>query len=144
MSELDSLLDATLDDLADLPEFKVFPPGTHRAKATMDTKEINKHPAVELNLVYMECLELADPETPESDMCAEGDSSSVAYMLDNEFGQGNLKKVATPLGEALGASSLREIVEQVTDIEVVVVTKVRTDKNDPDKKYMQVVEISVI
>ena len=144
MSELDSLLDATLDDLADLPSFSPFPVGVHRVLATMETEEITakmKKPCVELSFKYVECLEMADPaEAPPKD----GDTCNTMFMLDNEFGQGNLKKCATPIAKALGTSSIRDTIEQCTDVECVIVTSLRADKNDPDKKYLQVKELQVV
>lgn len=141
--DIDSLLDATLDDLADLPEFKNFPVGTHSCLATLEKKVIGDHPAVELTFKLKEHLELADGTT-EEEMCKPDDTASIAFMLDNEFGQGKFKKVATVFGEALGLSNLGEIVAQVTDIDVVVTTNLRKDKKEEGKFYMGVVELAVV
>ena len=144
MSELDSLLDATLDDLADLPSFSPFPVGVHRVLATMETEEITakmKKPCVELSFKYLECLELADPSITAP---KEGDTCNTMFMLDNEFGQGNLKKCALLIAAALGTKSIRDTIEQCQEVEVVIITGLRPDKNDPDKKYLQVKELQVV
>ena len=141
MSELDSLLDATLDDLEDLPSFQPFSPGAHKVTASFEEKEINGKAAIELNFIMLETLELADPQ---SAVPKPGDVSNTMFMLDNEFGRGNLKKCATPFGEALNLSTLREIVEGVKEVECVIITSVRTDKKDPDRKYLNVKEIQVL
>ena len=141
MSDLDTLLDSTLDDLEDLPEFKPFSAGTHRCLASFETKEINGKSAVELSLEMVESLELADPQ---DSMPKQGDKSNTMFMLDNEFGRGALKKAAIPFGEALGVSTIRDIIEQTKSIECVVVTSLRTDKNDASKKYLQVKEIGIV
>lgn len=141
MSDLDNLLDSTLEDLEDLPSFEPYPAGTHKCLATFDTKEINGKAAIELSFKMVECLELADPQDKEP---AAGDTSNTMFMLDNEFGRGNLKKCAVPFAESLNLSSVREVIETVKDVECVVITSLRTDKNDPDKKYLQVKEIAVI
>ena len=141
MSELDSLLDVTLDDLADLPEFKPFPVGAHRVLASFAKKEINKKPAVELSFKYIEPVELADPADA---VPAQGAESSVAFMLDNEFGQGNFKKCAAPFRASMGFTTIREVVEGVKEVECVLISGLRKDKNDPDKVYLQVKEIEVI
>jgi hypothetical protein len=140
-NELDDLLDMTLDDLADLPEFKPYPAGVHRAKATMEIKEINKKKAVELSFKYVSCEELADDTeaTPAAD-----DVASCMYFLDNEFGQGGLKKVAVPLGEALQLTSLGEIIGQTVDIDCIIVTNIQTDKTDETKRYMRIVDLAVV
>jgi hypothetical protein len=144
MSELDNLLDITLDDLADLPSFKPFPVGVHRVLATMEADEISvkmKKPCVELSFTYLECLELADPteEAPK-----EGDTANTMFMLDNEFGQGAFKLCATPLGAALGTKSGRDTVDQCTDVECVIITAIQVDKKDATKLYLKVKELQVV
>jgi hypothetical protein len=140
-TELDSLLDTTLDDIADLPSFEPFHPGAHKALATFSTKDINGKAAIELSFKLMETIELADTTMSPQDP---GSEASTMFLLGNEFGIGNLKKVAAPFAEAMGFTSIRDIVDGVKDVEVVVVTSVRTDKNDKDKKYLQVKEIAVV
>jgi len=137
---LNALLDAQLEDLADLPEFKVFPPGTHRVSVTFGTKEINQHPAVEMKMKMIDTVELANvsDETP-----APGDECGVAFMLDNEFGQGNLKQVMLPLAAACGTGSIGETIQAANGMEVTVTTGLRADKNDKDKKYMSIKSLMV-
>lgn len=141
MSEIDNLLDSTLDDLEDLPTFSPFSPGVHRVLATLDMKDINGKQVVELALKGLETLELA---TSTDAPIAEGDSSSTIFMLDNEFGRGNLKKVCTPLGVAMGTGVIREVIEQTTDVECLIVTSLRPDKNDKDRFYLNIKELNVV
>ena len=141
MSELDNLLDATLDDLQDLPSFKPFPAGVHKVSASFGTKEINGKTAVTLDFTYLEVVELTDPQ---EEAPKEGDTSNTMFMLDNEFGQGNLKKCATPFAAEFGYASIRDVVEGVQGVECILVSTLRQDKNDPDKKYLQVKEIGIV
>lgn len=142
MSEanLDDLLDANLDDLADLPEFKTFPNGAHKVTIKWEQKKVNDHQALELKMTAVETLELSDPgkDTP----LEAGTESSVLYMLDNEFGQGKLKEVAKVLGAATGHSKLKDIVENSNGMEVVVVTKVRQNK-DKTQSYTDISKMEV-
>ena len=140
LDALDNLLDATLDDLEDLPEFTPFKPGAHKVTASFEEKEINDKQSVELSFVLIETLELADSQEEKD---APGHISSIAFMLDNEYGRGNLKKCAVPFGEALGLSTIREIVEGVKDVECLILTTVRKDKQDPDRLYLNVKEIQI-
>ena len=93
MSEInmDSLLDASLDDLADMPEFGTYPAGTHRVIIQWEKKEVNKHPSLELAMKAVETTELSNPT--EDQPLAAGAEGSVLFMLDNEFSQGKLKVV---------------------------------------------------
>jgi hypothetical protein len=142
MSDLDNLLDSTLDDIADLPTFEPFPPGAHRVTISFAEKKINEHPAVEIKFKMVECLELSEPETtkapdPGSEYC-------IAYMLDNEFGAGKFKEVLKPIAAATGTQQIRAILEAGEGMEVVIVTKLRTDKEDKDKKYMDLKKLEVV
>lgn len=139
---INDILDATLDDLEDLPEFKPFPAGAHRVLVTTTIKEINGKQAVELSMKHLETLELAEPtkDTPPK----EGDESSVAFMLDNEFGRGKLKNALRPLTAALGTSTNRETIEAAKDVECLVVTSVRKDKQDPTRLYANINELQVV
>lgn len=136
---LSSLLDANLDDLADLPEFGVFPAGAHKVCIKWEEKIVNNHPCIELQMTAIETEELSNPEdTP----LAPGAEGSVLFMLDNEFGQGKLKQVAAPLAAATGESSLRGIINASSGMEVSVVTKVRMNK-DKTQSYTDIVKVIV-
>lgn len=141
MTSIDSLLDANLDDLADLPAFEVPPPGAYRASIVgFEKKQIGTHPAVEIKLRLLETLELTNPsDTP----VKEGTECSVAYMLDNEFGQGNLKKILTPLAVPTGCSKLSEIMAASAGLEVMVVTKKRSNK-EKTQEYLDIYKIEVL
>jgi hypothetical protein len=139
-TNLDSILDMQLDDIADLPEFKVFPAGAHRVTIKFDKKEINKHPAMELKLKLIETVEIVDPSEIAP---AAGTESSVAFMLDNEFGVGKFKEVLKPLAAHLGLSQVSEIIEQSADMECLVVTKIRTNK-EKTQNYLDIVSLQVM
>jgi hypothetical protein len=141
ISMLDSLLDSTLDDLADLPEFKNYPIGAHTVLASFSTKMIGEHPAIELSFKYVDVVELQDKNDVPP---VAGDTCSVAYFMDNEMGCGKFKQAAAPFAVALGFTTNREIVEGVKDIECVILTGLRKDKNDKEKFYMDVKEIQVV
>jgi len=141
-TDIDNLLDATLDDLEDLPSFQPFPAGVHKVLASLNMADINGNQAVELSLKGMETLELVDAANTVA--IKEGDSSNTIFMLNNEYGRGNLKKVCAPIGVALGTGVIREVIEQCKDLECVVITSIRTDKNDPDKKYLNIKELQVV
>ena len=137
---MDSLLDGTLDDLADAPEFKPFPAGTHKVTITIVQKKIGTHPAFELSMKAIETVELSNPEdTP----LAAGATTSEAFMMDNEIGQGNFKKILKSLAEHYGAKSNRELIEDAQNAEALVVTKIRQNK-DKTQSYTSIVELGIV
>lgn len=149
MNDLDSLLDGTLDDLADMPAFKALPAGSHRATVSFGMKEVNKQMCPELNVVVVETMELSnESDTP----AAPGDKTSVLYMFKktdgtaNEIGQGQFKNIMKSLAEHFGAKSPRLLMEEVKGAEVLITTKVRIDKRDANdhKFYTDVVSLMVL
>lgn len=143
MSEfnIDSLLDGTLDDLADAPEFKPFPAGTHKVVVTIVQKKIGTHPAFEVGMKAIETIEL--PAGSEEVPLVAGATTSVAYMMDNDLGQGNFKKILKSLADHFGAKSNRELISEAQNLEVLVVTKQRMNK-DKTQSYTDIVELQVI
>lgn len=142
MSEfnLDSLLDGTLDDLADLPEFKPFPVGTHYVVMTLAQKKVGTHPAIEVTMKAIETKELANAEdTP----LKQGDETSVAYMLDNEYGQGGFKELMKAAAEKFGVKSNRDLMADLQGAEVLVVTGIRQNK-EKTQSYTNIKTLAVI
>lgn len=137
--DIDSILDSSIDDLADLPEFLVFPNGVHKVIINFEKKTVNNHPSVEMKMKAIETVELANAaDTP----LEAGAESSVLYMLDNEFGQGSFKALMKTLAEATGTQKISEAMEAAQGMEVQVVCKVRQNK-DKSQSYTSVTKIIV-
>jgi len=144
MSDMDSLLDATLDDLEDLPSFEPFWAGAHRVFATMEAKDIPGHSlTIELTLKLIETVELADA-IEEGEENKEGDTANTLYFLDNEIGQGKFKTMAANFAEFAGSKKLGDIVDAVKDVECVALTARTQDKKDKTRFYMDVKEIQLV
>lgn len=136
---LADLLSASIDDLSDMPEFAVLPNGVHRVRIKFETKEVNKHPCVELKMVYIEVKELSEA----SDVApVAGTEAGCLYMMDNELGQGQFKEVIRPLAVHLNEDNIGKVIEQAAGMEVTVVTKKRTNK-DKTATYNSVVSLIV-
>lgn len=147
--DLDSLLDSTLDDLADMPEFKPFPSGAHRATIQMEVKAVNDVPSLDIKLTAVETVELANPEDTPVKM---GDSTNQLLMLKkkdgtkNEFTEGKMKELFKPLAAHFGTTTNRETIEASNGCEVLVVTKQRKDDRNKDdiKYYTEIVSWQVV
>ena len=144
--DLAGILDNTLDALADAPTFEPYHPGGHKVVIEFEGHGnkplvINKHPAIKLKMKLVETLELNDPSlTPQ----VAGSEGEVLYMLDNEMGQGTLKRILKSLGEHLGADKTnRQIMEEAKGLECVVITAHRQNK-DKTQTYTDVKEIKVV
>jgi hypothetical protein len=139
--KLDDLLDGTLDDLADIPEFKPYPDGVHQTQIFFEEKKVNNHPCVEVILKFIESIELANPE--KDTVPAKGSEASVLYMMDNDLGQGKFKELMRPFAEANPGNKLRALMKECSGNEVLVVTSQRPNK-EKTKMYMDITELKIV
>lgn len=142
-ADIDSILDATLDDLADLPEFKIFPAGAYNGTMELSVKKMGDNTGVEFKFTNAEVVELSDPtqEAP-----SVGATTSVGYQLNNEFGQGALKKVLESIKSGMSlpdGTTNRELMELSKGANVQVVLSSRADKNDATKMYQKLVSVTM-
>ena len=142
---IDNILDATLDDLADAPSTEIFPEGAH--KVSFDSKIDDKKLQVQITFTYIEPLEIADPTAVPP---AAGDKNFLFISLRkkdgtaNEIGQGELKNVVKALSERFPGNSTREILESAKAAEVAVVTKIKKGNEQyPDDK-LKLVSLEVL
>ena len=145
MSNINSLLDCTLDDLADAPSIVLFPNGAH--KVTVNFTVDDKKALVQLQLTYVEPLELDVTAVA----AAPGDKNSVFFFLTkkdgsaNTYAQGALKEVLMALKPSFPGSTSKEIMEAANGAEVAIVTKIRVGKGEYEgKDNLDIVKISVI
>ena len=148
---LDSILDGTLDDIADLPSFAAWPAGAYRALLVdgFKQKSINDKTAFELKLKNKEVLEITNAaeaeEAPKVD-----DETSLTFGMDSDIGKGFFKEAIMPFVKHLGLDpktpgAIRAAVESSKGLEVLVVLK-RTSKtvDGETKHYPKLVKIEIL
>lgn len=148
---MDNLLDETLDDLADLPQVAPFPAGAHSAKMTIQRKKEKdqvKPGAYMVIFEHLNVLELADatanPPKP-------GDKAILNIFTKkkdggrNEFGEGQLKLILSPLAERLGTTKVGELIEATKDgVEVGIVTGIQKAKDPQYQDQMTLRKIELV
>lgn len=146
MSALDNILDATLDDLADMPSIVPFPNGAH--KVTLNFTVDEKKVAVLVKMTYVEALEIPDTDAV---IPSVGDKNTVYLGLKtkegkgNEYAQGTLKMILNALKDTFPGSTSKEIMASAEGAEVAVVTKVKIGKGEYEgKDNVEIVSLEVI
>jgi hypothetical protein len=143
MSEEIDVLDATLDDLADLPEWKPFPVGVHKCVFKFETKKNDKK--VTTTYVTLKALETVELANPTEDANLEpGAEVTVQYQLGNPVGQGKLKALLGTFAAHLGLpkeTKLSAIIEAAQGTEALVSTRIQTNK-DKTQRYTDIVEVA--
>lgn len=140
------MLDETLDDLADMPSQKPFPAGAHFVSVVISRMD-KKPGSYVVNMTYKEPIEMGSPN---AEVPAAGDKSAVFIHTKkkdgskNEFGQGQLKMVLNPIGDALQTKSISEILEATKNgMDAIVVVKVRKSKDDNYDDAQDIVKLEL-
>lgn len=131
---LDQLLDTSISDLADLPEFKQPPAGAHRCYFNLSAKKVSGEPALVMNFKVIETLEL---EVETDKPLEAGDEFDIISTMTNEYGQGLVKSVAAKACAAQGVdpetATLGASFAPFIGGEVIAFTGLRVDKKDKSK-----------
>ncbi len=127
---IEDLMDADLDNIADLAGFEIPPKGHYKLSISLEQKTVNDKPAISANATVLETLELADANETK---CKEGTKFNVLFMMDNQWGQGAFKKFVMPIAKHLGVSKVSETIKACQNITVAATLKHRGNKEDKDK-----------
>ncbi len=153
--DIDALLDGTLDDLADAPEFKPYPVGAHKVVIKWENKQLDdKKMAGKKNTLVtlkMQAIETVETAAGSDEVCSPGQEENIGFFLVHhsspkamEIGQGAFKEIMKSLAAHYGAKSNRELMADSEGAEVLVTTGLRKDKNDAAKKYTTLEKLMVI
>ena len=142
---VDSLLDETLDDLADLPSSAPFPAGAHQALMFITKPDPKKPGMYCVKFKHEAVLELTSPsaEPPKP-----GDEA-VLFLhtkkkdgTPNEIGQGQLKMILMPLSERLGIKNIPELLEATKPgIQVGIVSSIKKQEGYNDQMMLQKIQL---
>ena len=143
-------LNFDISELADTPEFRLFPDGTHIVNLTLEVKNSKAgQPMVVWKMSAVNTEELGnESDTP----LKPGESNTIYFSLANEYGMGALKKAIAPISQALQLSNLKDVVEAIQTVEtdgdtfpIVVVTKIKPPrKSKPDEQpSLQLLSVAV-
>ena len=139
---VDEILDGTLDDLADIPEWKPYPAGGHRVVMTFE--RVAGKPQIRVKMKAIETVELANATDTPLQPGAEG---SIICQLDNEFGQGTFKMIMGAFKTHLGmpdSAKNSEIMQQAQGMECVVITTIRENSKDKSQKFIKIEAVDFV
>lgn len=140
VASIEDLFAASIDDIADLPSFEVPVKGSYILSVSAEIKKVNEKDVVETAYTV---VELVEPATP-GETAVPGTKFSAIYMIDNEFGIGNLKKFLAPFAAHFQQSNVGALIQEIKDVQIAATLGHRKDKTDPDKVYAVVSNITVV
>lgn len=136
-SNLDMLLDGTLDDVADMPEFVIPNSGTYLTGVkSFGPKKVNDKTGIEIVLIFKELLEAADESADPQTLPIE--ASTMFFLTNddgsaNELGQGQWKMFLAVCAEITGESTPRSIMAASAGVDLIVTSSHRVHKDDKKK-----------
>lgn len=135
LDTLDSLLDKNLDDIADLPEWRIYPAGAHKLRVNWETKDKKwkdkdhgdmEGKVVVMKLTAIETLELTNPKDDKP--LAGGEVATMEYNPFYDNAVSALKGVLKNMEPVIGSSNLKALIQGTEGFEVVAFTAIRKYK----------------
>lgn len=148
--DLSALLDASMDDIADLPPTGVPPAGHYRLSVTASRERSDKSGSEYFKFSY-EVLEVGELKNPEeAGEVAVGMKFSQMFSpfkkdgTPNEFGMGFLKEAVAPFAAHFGITRLGEALSQINQVQVSAVLTRRRDKKDEERWNFNLKDVVVL
>lgn len=147
---VEQLMDASLDDLKDLPGFEVPPKGHYKLQISLEQKVVNDHPSIEAKCTVLETLELASANDKKVE---DGTKFGQLFMMDNEWGQGGFKGFAMQIAVGLGLNpkaKISEVAAQIQDLKIAATINHRYHREDRNKPiadrrtYADLINVTVL
>jgi hypothetical protein len=143
------LLDRELEDIQDLAGFEVPPPGDYILRMNTEMKDINGVDSVAPQFEVLDTVKLNKPDVDKP--VVNGTKFSTLFMLDGnnenvEMTISGLKMFAADFADAAGTTNLKKLVEWMLaakDVTITATVSRRKDKNDPDRYYANVKNVTV-
>jgi len=146
------LLDAQLDDLKDLPEWKTFPAGVYLCKPAVksEKKKIKNEECtvitITATLLEGGVIELNDKDATPPEV---GSQTSVQFTWENEYGQGALKNILKPIaaatnGQVKKVADLLELINTADSLKFVMGTRQgKAQDGKPAATFQQFTDVIV-
>ena len=149
---VDDLLNASMDDLDDLPPVGVPPSGHYNLTMSMKIEEVGegseKRKVIFANYIVDAINELKNED--ERDEVLVGQQFREGFYLTkkngekNTFGIGTLKERLKPLAERFGTSNIGELVNQCNEIAITVSVKRTANRKQEDQWNMQLKDMVLL
>lgn len=143
--DLDALLDGTLDDVADMPEFVTPNAGTWRVTIkNFGPEKMGEQTGIKFDGVFTELIEAAKDDDEPQVLPIEAGTAFFMKSKDgkpNEFAQGQWKMILEVCMELTGEATPRAAMAASKGMEIILTTGVRANKKDTSdtRRYMSIV-----
>ena len=148
-ADLDSLMDASMDDIDDLPPVGVPPTGHYNMLITA-SREASQAGSEYINFSYeVEAVNEVKDAAEESQAAVGMKFNQIfsPFKKDgtvNEYGLGFLKEACAPFAAHFGTAKMGDTIAQIDKISVAASLARRKDKKDPDRWNFSIKDVVVL
>lgn len=150
-ADLEALLNASLDDIEDLPPMGVPPTGHYNLNVTLTIEEVGDDNIKVPRMLYtIEAVNELKDDSEASEAAVGGQFSEFFYLAKkdgtvNKFGIGKLKARCKPIAEGLGIEgSMGELFSALKDIKIAANVKRTVNKKNPENYNVDLTNIIVL
>lgn len=149
--DFDDLLNASMDDLDDLPPIGVPPTGHYNLIVTaerVDPEEAGKNPYIKFSYEVEAINEIKNPE--EEAQAAVGMKFSQIFSpfkkdgTKNGFGIGFLKEAVAPFAAHFGVTGLGDVLKEINKVSVAASLVRKQDRKDPERFNFSLRDVVVL
>jgi hypothetical protein len=148
--DLDSLMDASMDDIDDLPPVGVPPSGHYNLLVTAERKENKEKTSEYIQFSYeVEAINEVKDSAEEAQAAVGMKFSQMFSPIKkdgtiNEFGIGFLKEAVAPFSAHFGTTKMGDTIAQINKISVAASLTRRVDKRDADRFNFNLKDVVVL
>ena len=148
--DLDSLMDASMDDIDDLPPVGVPPSGHYNLLVTAERKENKEKTSEYIQFSYeVEAINEVKDSAEEAQAAVGMKFSQMFSPIKkdgtiNEFGIGFLKEAVAPFSAHFGTTKMGDTIAQINKISVAASLTRRVDKRDADRFNFNLKDVVIL
>jgi len=147
---IDALLDASMDDLDDLPPMGVPPSGHYNLTVSFDIKTIGEENKEVIAAEYLvdAVNELKDPDEA-SEVLPKQQFTEFFHITKkdgapNPFGIGKLKQRLAPYVDRVGTKNIRELIAGVKEFQIAATVKRSVNRKNEDQFNVDIKDVVIL
>lgn len=148
--DIDALLNASMDDLEDLPPVGVPPSGHYNLTVSFDVKEVgDDKKQIPVATYTVDAVNELSDQDEASEVAVGQQFSEFFYLMKkdgerNTFGIGKLKQRLVPFAERFGTTNIGELLKNVQQIAITAEVKRKPNKKDEDRPNLDLKNVVLL
>lgn len=145
---VDDLLNASMEDIEDLPPVGAPPSGHYNLLLSMEKREVGEKDVICADFEITAINDLKEGEDPEE--VKEGQKFTIFYHVTkkdgtmNKFGIGQLKELLKPFATHFGKNNIGELINDVKQMNIAAAVKRKVNRKNEDQYNLNIKDIVIL